>query len=90
MLKTHARRAACLVLGVGAAALVGCSGSSVSASAIRANPTPELVTLHQRQADVDNQYAFMRNANHRMILSDLSRFWYTDRPSRLTPEPMSR
>lgn len=57
---------------------------------IRATLTPELMTLHQRPVDVDNQFAIMANENWRMLWGDLARATYTDRPSRLTPEPVPR
>jgi hypothetical protein len=81
---------------VGVLALVSCGmalgacSSSTSAAAIRRNPTPELRTLHERSDDIRNRYALMRNENWRMFWEDWSRVMYTDRASRLTPEPMTR
>lgn len=57
---------------------------------IRADLTPELETLHERQADMDNSWTLMLDENGRMFIQDLGRFWYVNRPSRLTPEPMPR
>lgn len=57
---------------------------------IRADLTPELETLHERQADMDNAGALMADENGRMFVEDLGRVFYTNRPSRLTPEPMPR
>jgi len=79
--------------GVCAASLAACSygpstPSSRYAAKIRANPMPELATLHQRHVDVDNTLAVMANENERMFLQDLGRVFYTDRPSRLTREPI--
>ncbi len=89
-MKTRSRRAAMVVLALSGLGLAACSQNSVSGRAIRMDPTPELITLHQRPVDIANEYAFMRNTNHRMILADIRRVFYTDRPSRLTPEPMPR
>lgn len=55
---------------------------------IRGNPTPELDTLYQRPDDVDNAWTIMDNENSRMMMQDLGRVFYTDRPSRLTREPI--
>ena len=55
---------------------------------IRNNLTPELRTLHQRKADQQNAIAITFDENGRMINQDLGRMWLTDRPSRLTPEPV--
>lgn len=73
-----------LALGLG-----GCSTTS-RVDEIRADLTPELETLHERQADMDNAGALMADENGRMFMQDLGRAFYTNRPSRLTPEPMPR
>jgi hypothetical protein len=72
-----------------AAPLVGCqSEADRRAARIRRNLTPELDTLYQREDDIDNVLALTFDENGRMILQDLGRAFYTDRPSRLTPEPI--
>ncbi len=68
----------------------GCSGSSASYSGIKSNLTPELDTLWQRPTDVDNDLVLMDDENWRMFREDLGRAFYTDRPSRLSPEPNPR
>ena len=73
-----------------AAGLVGCSGSLGRDASLRADPTPELDTLYQRPVDVDNSMAIMSDENWRMFTEDLGRAFYTDRPSRLTREPVPR
>ncbi len=71
--------------------LAGCySGSVGRDAALRSNPTPELMTLHQRPVDVDNAIAVMSDENWRMFSQDLGRVFYTDRPSRLTREQVPR
>lgn len=74
--------------------LAGCyagGGSPVGRDAqLRSSPTPELMTLYQRQVDVDNSLAIMADENWRMFVQDLGRIFYTDRPSRLTREPVPR
>lgn len=75
------------------AALLACGSTPRThkqLSQIRSNPTPELVTLSQTQNSVDNDWAIYLNEMQRMRTSDLSRAFYTDRPSRLTPMPMSK
>lgn len=72
-----------------AAPLAGCqSEADKRAARIRRNLTPELDTLYQRESDIDNVMALSFDENGRMLLQDLGRAFYTDRPSRLTPEPI--
>lgn len=69
----------------------GCVVNPLSRDAmIRNNLTPELQTLYQRPVDVENAKAIAFNENGRMFWQDLSRTFYTDRPSRLTREPIPR
>lgn len=80
-----------IVLGLAAvASLAACSTTSADPMTIRADPTPELMTLYERPSDVANNLAIMVNENRRMFWEDLGRALYWDRPSRLTPEPMPR
>lgn len=73
----------------GAGVLAGCTSSPFARDQmIRNNPTPELMTLHQRPVDVNNQTALTFNENWRMLWGDLARAAYWDRPSRLTREPV--
>jgi hypothetical protein len=57
---------------------------------IRADVTPELETLSERQVDMDNNWALMLDENGRMFVEDLGRAFYVDRPSHLTREPVPR
>jgi len=72
--------------------LAGCSASQRSDYAqtekIRTNLTPNLDTLHQRPDDIENALTIMADENGRMFWEDLGRVFYTDRPSRLTREPV--
>lgn len=87
-----ARRALPIVaLFAAATALGGCvNGDTAQARRIRRNPTPELETLYQREVDVANRLALTFDENLRMFKQDLGRAFYTDRPSRLSPEPVPR
>jgi len=82
------------LLGVTAAiGLVGCSSSPTTqsqrdAERVRRAPTPELVTLYQTEDDVKNVIAVMKNDNLKMMRQDAGRAFFTDRPSRLTREPV--
>lgn len=84
----------CLALGcLGAASLVGCTTASSSANhaqaeSLRADLTPELDTLYQRPDDMSNAMTIMADENGRMFWQDMGRVFYTDRPSRLTREPV--
>jgi hypothetical protein len=83
---------ACLALGL-AAAIAGCSGGDTASgrhAAVRSNPTPELDTLYQRPVEIDNRLTLTDDENWRMFTQDLGRFWFVDRPSRLTREPVPR
>ncbi|MCC7387964.1 MAG: hypothetical protein IT431_04260 [Phycisphaerales bacterium] len=83
-----------LALGcLGVASLVGCNTASsqadhAQAERIRADLTPELDTLHQRPDDMSNAMTIMADENGRMFWQDMGRVFYTDRPSRLTREPV--
>ena len=73
-----------------AGSLVGCASEDSRDAQIRADVTPELVTLNERQVDSDNNGALMADENGRMFMQDLGRFFYTDRASHLTPFPSPR
>lgn len=69
--------------------MAGCETSATRRHRlIRANLTPELRTLHQRKVDQQNVIALTFDENGRMFNQDLGRAFMTDRPSRLTPEPV--
>jgi len=78
------------VLAVFGATLAGCASDSSRDAMIRADVTPELVTLYERQVDSDNAGALMADENGRMFWEDLGRAFYTDRASHLTREPSPR
>lgn len=68
--------------------LTGCQSSNPydpSFRAVRANPTPELLTLNERPVDVDRHVGYTDNVNMRLMWEDLGRAWYADHPSRLSP-----
>jgi hypothetical protein len=52
------------------------------------DPTPELGTLQSREVDVTNTTTVVFDTNWRSFRSDVGRLFLTDRPSRLTPEPV--
>lgn len=70
------------------AALTGCESTGIDA--VRADPTPALETLSQREDDVNNAMTVTADENWRMFWQDLGRAFLFDRPSRLTPEPSPR
>lgn len=76
---------AALVAGMG-----GCASETTRDAQIRADVSPELETLHERQVDMDNAGALMADENGRMFMQDLGRFWLTNRSSHLAPEPTIR
>ncbi len=85
-----ARAVAVLCL-VGGSTLAGCGSNPFGRDAdLRANLSPEVDTLYQRPVDVENALAITGDTNWRMFNQDLGRAFYTDRPSRLTREPIPR
>jgi hypothetical protein len=86
------RRRSVLLSGLfiaGTAMLGGCffTGNE-RLDAVRADPSPNIDTLYQRPEDIDNAMVVTFDENGRMFWQDLGRVWLTDRPSRLTREPM--
>ncbi|MCA9282828.1 MAG: hypothetical protein H6812_01835 [Phycisphaeraceae bacterium] len=85
-------RSALLVLG-GAAfvSAIGCAstGGDPHVSRFRSNPTPLLHTLGKTGVESSNRIALTHDHNGRALNSDMGRFLLTDRPSRLTPEPVA-
>ena len=80
-----------LALALGAAIIAGgCSSEGDRYQAVKDDPTPNIDTLHQRPADVDNSIVVTFDENGRMFTQDLGRAFYWDRPSRLTREPVPR
>jgi hypothetical protein len=51
---------------------------------------PELLSMNKRQVDIDNMVAQTWHLNQRMAWDDLSRVFWTDRPSRLHKLPRTR
>lgn len=76
---------AVVLMGVAAG---GCSSEQTRYDAVKDDPTPNLDTLYQRPADIDNKVVVTFDENSRMFVQDLGRAFYWDRPSRLTREPV--
>jgi uncharacterized lipoprotein YajG len=70
------------------ALLSGCSKQDSQRFATVLDPTPELGTLNAREDDVINTTTGVFDTNWRAFRSDVGRLFLTDRPSRLTPEPV--
>lgn len=77
-----------IILAGSALALTGCNSVEGRAALYRTNPTPELDTLSQRHADIDNALTIMSDTNFRLLNEDIGRALYLNRPSRLTPTPI--
>ncbi|MBC7834198.1 MAG: hypothetical protein H7Y88_03745 [Phycisphaerales bacterium] len=58
------------------------------AAQYRANPSPDMATLHESGEEIDNALTVTFDENLRMFTQDLGRAFYTNRPSRLTREPI--
>ncbi len=65
---------------------VGCESSKSSFS--MANLTPELMGLHERPAERYATWAVTDNAHLRMAADDMSRVFFTNQSSRLSPFPV--
>lgn len=76
-MKTFARLTSLTIL---AAALAGCANGDL---------TPELSGLSNRPEDSTNMYEITNNQNVRMISDDFMREWLFDRPSWLSPYPVT-
>ncbi len=76
-----------MALACGVALAAGCSNDR-RAVEVRNNLTPELKSMSKRPEDVKNSLAIYFNEMDRMFWQDVGRAFYTDRPSRLTPEPV--
>ncbi len=81
--------AALATCGVAMGFLSGCkSPQQAQRDEIVLDPTPELGTLQSRETDVTNTTTVVFDTNWRAFRSDVGRLFLTDRPSRLTPEPV--
>jgi hypothetical protein len=78
-----------LTLGLSTLGGCCCTGNA-QLDEVRADATPNLDTLYQRPADVDNALTVTADENGRMFWEDMGRVWLLNRPSRLTREPMPR
>ena len=85
-INARTRIAAMALAGVSVLALTACSKTGIGA--LRADPTPELLTSGESPTESANAYALQKNLNLRMILDDAARSIYIDRPSRLNPAPI--
>lgn len=80
------RRLLALPLAAGLLTASGCNSTGISA--LRRDPTPELLTSVESPTESANSYAITKNLNLRMMLDDAARMIYIDRPSRLSPAPI--
>jgi len=74
----------------GALALTGCGTGDARLDDIRADPSPDVDTLHQRPIDMGNAATVTFDENFRMMWQDMGRVMLFDRPSRLAREPIPR
>jgi hypothetical protein len=83
-----------LAAGLGCSLMMGgCYTANIqkgeSLSQIQGNPLPGVQNESQRYVDVNNMYAVTNNDNLRKANNDWNRFWLMDRPSRLSPYPIT-
>jgi len=77
-------RALCVVLVAGLLAVATTGCSSTSASALRANPSPSMVSLNQTWQTNENQLIRGRDITARQIIPDINSITLQDRPRRLS------
>jgi hypothetical protein len=82
------RLAAAISLMSGASMLLGCEADGGRLRSYRLDPTPNLDRLGQELAVEENYRAITQETNLRAMNDDLSRAFFTDRPTRLTPRRM--
>ncbi|MEL6796673.1 MAG: hypothetical protein AAFO89_07595, partial [Planctomycetota bacterium] len=63
-------------------ALGGCSSSENRLAEFRDDPTPDLITMHERGDDISNRLHLIKDESRRMLVRDWLYFWYLDRPTR--------
>ena len=68
-------------------AIGGCSSSENRLAEFRDDPTPDLITMHERGDDISNRLHLIKDESRRMLVRDWLYFWYLDRPTRLRPSP---
>lgn len=85
----RARRAIVIPAALTAATLVcvGCSSSN-PVHALRMDPTPEVETLSDTNAEIHNRLWLTQDMNGRMFWEDAARALHLDRPTRLSPTPI--
>lgn len=86
----RSRIAGSVVLVALAAGLTGCGYdiNDVSYDNIVKNITPELAGSFQRQWDEDFNVALNNSHDLRLMSDEITRMWYLDHPSRLSPLPV--
>lgn len=82
-----------ITAGLLTSAVIGTAGcqsdpNNVSFDAIKGDLTPEMMTMSERNVDVERNMAMVGNVNLRSMWNDLGRMWMFDRPSILTPYPI--
>lgn len=88
--KSLTRSAMLAVCGAAFVSAIGCAtGGDPHVSRFRSNPTPVMHTLGKTNVESANRMALVRDHNGRALNSDAGRFFLTDRPSRLSPEPVA-
>lgn len=72
-------------------AFAGCRADpqDVSWGAVQSNLTPELDGITDRPEDFERHMAVTFNTNMRNFWDDVTRVWYIDSPSRLSPYPIA-
>ena len=93
MVSSHKTTTARLALALSGATscllLAACASDSRSQlNEIRSNPTPQEITLTQRQDDIDNELTMQFDTDLRSMNRDLGLLLLLQGPSRLSPYPI--
>ena len=66
-------------------AAIGALGTLLVGCAAATDPSPSMVASGRSDAEIAQTFTISTDENIRAIIDDLERAFYTDRPSRLTP-----
>lgn len=77
-------RVLCVVLVAGFACIMTTGCSSTSVDALRANPSPSMVTLDKTWQENENLLVRNRDLTARQIIADINSITLQDRPRRMS------
>ena len=83
------RGAAMLVLGAGMTlSSTGCTSNEITGDSVRANASPEMVTIAMTHEQRQNNLTRSANTNWRQLVDDWDRFWLLADPLHMSNIPI--